>query len=120
MPICSLSSPPQSTPFAVLFYTMRQISDTKRRPLVTEFTYTARPLACQLASPLESGNFSYRGVWHAARDICQGQIKPAHLTPPAGMPKLKICSVFYTATPIMVAKGTGAQEAPNALYPEDS
>lgn len=67
-----------------------------------------------------SGNFSYRGVWRAARDICQGQIQPAHRTAPTGRPNYNFCSVFYTATPIVVAKGTGGLEAPNALCPEDS
>ena len=68
---------------------------------------------------LKSGNFSYRGVWGAARDICQGQSKPAHLTTPTGRPKHKFCGAVSTATPIMVAKESGALAAPNGLCPED-
>jgi hypothetical protein len=40
----------------------------------TDFTYTARPPTCRLASPLTSGNFSYTAVRRAATEIRQGQI----------------------------------------------
>jgi len=79
-----------------------------------------RPLACQLASPLRSGNFSYTDEWRVARDIRQGHVMPAHLTP-TGQSKNKSCGDFYTAASIMVEKkGSGALAAPNGLCPEAS
>ena len=98
----------------------RRCSNLFERPCIYKCTYTARPLACQLASPLKSGNFSYPGAWRAASDICQGQVQPAHLTTPIGRAKYKFCCGFYTAKSIMEAKGSGALAAPNALCPGDS
>lgn len=120
MSICSLSTPLQCTTFVVLFYTTRQISDTKWRPSVTRLNRHCGTSSVSASFAVSERQLLLQRCVACCGDICQGQMKPAHLTTPIGRPKHKFCSAFCTVTPIIVAKVNGAQEAPNALYPEDS